>query len=91
MEKAAFATLMKPAMQLADRNHARAHGRQWLVARRQVQLAHRRSLVAMGEPQLGEGCVCSIEETGMQLADRNQARARRRQWLVATPQVQLAG
>ena len=45
----------------------------------------------MGEPQLGEGCVCSIEETGMQLADRNQARARRRQWLVATPQVQLAG
>ena len=50
-------------MQLADRNHARARGRQRLVARQHVRLANQRSLVAMGEPRLGKGGVCNTEET----------------------------
>ena len=70
-------------MQLADRNHARARRRQWLVARPRVQLAHRRSLVQMGEPRLGESAVSNTEETYTQLVDQNHARERRLEWLVA--------
>ena len=88
-EKAMFATLKKPARKWrAEITRRSADSSCWS---QHLQLADQRSVVAMGEPRLGEGAVCNTEETCTQLVDRNHSIERRRKWLVAILQVKLAG